>query len=103
MCVKLKCNFNVQKYDILVISVDSHASFLWFWLNFCYPDPGGQNDADPTGSKSTNLVRGIHFLILILGENTLGRRYQQYRSDTQLKAKLILTGVYSVLEHLIEL
>ena len=56
-----KCNFNVKKYDIRVISVDSSASFSWFWLIFCYPDPdpGGQNDADPTGSRSTSLVLSL--------------------------------------------
>ena len=29
-----KCNFYVQKYDIMVIYVDSYASFLWFLLIF---------------------------------------------------------------------
>ena len=58
MSVKQKCNFNVQKYDNMVNSVDFDVSFPWFWLIFCYPDPnpGVQNDADPTGSGSTSLV-----------------------------------------------
>ena len=43
MCVKQKCNFNVEKYDIMVIPVDSFASFPWFWLIFCYPDPDPQH------------------------------------------------------------
>ena len=34
MCVKQKCNFNVQKYDIIVISVDSNAGFHNFGCFF---------------------------------------------------------------------
>ena len=36
MCVKQKCNFNFQVYNIMVISVAFYASFLWFWLIFFY-------------------------------------------------------------------
>ena len=51
-CVKQNCNFYFQKYDILVIFVDFHVKFF---ADFCYPDPGRQNDKDPTGSESTSL------------------------------------------------
>ena len=60
MCVKQKCN-NVQKYDIMVISVDSYDSFTGFWLIFCHPDPhsGGQNYADPDPSLGVGFFLSI--------------------------------------------
>ena len=56
ICVKQKCNFYFQKYDILVIF--NNLGFPWFWLICCYPDPdpGAQNDLDPTGSGFTNMI-----------------------------------------------
>ena len=70
MCDKQKCNFNVPKYAIMVcISVDCYASFPWFWLLFCYPIPGGQNDADPTVSGSTLLPRISKYIYIIFSRN----------------------------------
>ena len=44
MCIKHKCNCNVKKYDIMVISVDSSASFPGFFATRVHitdtdPDP----------------------------------------------------------------
>ena len=66
MCVKQKCNFYFQKYDIMVIFIDFCVIFPLFWMIYfatriririidTNPDPGGQNDANPTGSGSTSL------------------------------------------------
>ena len=55
MCVKQKCNSNVQNYDITGISVDSYARFPWFRLIFCYPDP--DSDSHHCKEQFCNLQR----------------------------------------------
>ena len=68
MCVKHKCLFYFQKYDILLIFVDFYVSFPWFWLIFLLiidtdPDPGSQNDADPDPHHCSEVTQKIFEIV----------------------------------------
>ena len=71
--VEKKCNFKVQKYDIMMISVDYYSSCPLYWLIFSYPDPdqGCQNepDSDPHHWSKVDIGRRkIYNIFVILVE-----------------------------------